>query len=366
MGDSSGLGVTQHEKVELAKALLAVRSIASAADFQKVRDILVPDTARVEVDRTIQGLSKEDEFALMCRLMGTATHLVPLEQRPVIAGDYLVPDFMARFQPSYTPLGKSKQDSQGFRCFVEVKSTQKDSYKVGGQRLSRLRAFADQFDLPLLFAIRFLRFGHYAMWALVEDDRNATALTFDYTHVFTGVRNVLWNDYFFRVNPWITFRHVFDTADADPTTFHDKARGKLREFHIISDPTHPIHGEGVVDNTAVFADLDAATFYIFFDCFDLDELEVDKRGTRTVSISEATMPCTVVDAIYRMNCLPRDEHGQVIFDPSRVLAAGLDGPPITRLFVDNLVRVLGRVTLHTVAYDFPEDQLARWRRVGGV
>jgi hypothetical protein len=37
---------------------------------------------------------------MMCRLMGTATHLVHLEQRPIISGDFIIPDFMARFAPS--------------------------------------------------------------------------------------------------------------------------------------------------------------------------------------------------------------------------------------------------------------------------
>ncbi|MBY0459396.1 MAG: hypothetical protein K2V38_18885 [Gemmataceae bacterium] len=365
MSDKPDIGISENEKVELAKTMLAVRSIASAEDFQKVRDILVPTAAKDAVDRAVQGLSKEDEFAMMCRLMGTATHLVHQEQRPVIDGDYLVPDFLARFQPDCTPLRKSSSDSQGGRCFVEVKSTEDNSFKVGGQKLRRLRAFADQFGFPLLFAVRFLRFGGHALWVIVEDDRSRNSLKITYGDLGNGVRHVLWDDFFYRVNPWICFREVYDSSATDESGYRHPTRGVLREFHIVSEPDHPMTGPGGVENTAIFTGLDAATFNNFFDCFRLKELGSEQRGHLTSALLEPTMPCCIADLIYQMNRLPRDEHGQAILDPSRVLVAADGGPPINRDFIRSIVKMVGAVTLHVIAFGPPDEQLQKWQRFGG-
>ena len=367
MNDKIELGVTQNEKVELAKALLAVKSITPDSVFQKVREILVPTAAQAAVDQALHGLSKEDEFALMCRLMGTTTHLVHQEQRPVIDGDYLVPDFLARFQPGCTPFRVSSADSQGMRCFVEVKSTEGHSFKIGGQKLRRLRAFADQFGLPLMFAVRFLRFDAHALWVLVEDNnRSANSLKIGYRDLGNGVRHVIWDDFFYRVNPWICFREVYDTSASDESWYHHPTRGVLREFHIISDPSHPMTGPGGVENTAIFTGIDAATFAIFFDCFRLKELHSGRRGSLTSVISEPTMPCSIADMLYQMNQLPRDEHGRAILDPSRVLASTDGGPPITRSFIDTIVKLVGGVTLHLIGFGPLDEQFQKWQRFGGV
>jgi hypothetical protein len=117
-------------KIERAKALKAVRDILpdTASSLDELRQ-LADDPA---VERAIEGLKQEDEFALLCRLMATATHCVHLEQRPVIAGDSLPPDFLSRFGPGYGLLSDGPVPTRGFRCFVEVKSTVKDHLKIGG------------------------------------------------------------------------------------------------------------------------------------------------------------------------------------------------------------------------------------------
>ncbi len=216
MSDHEETELSENSKVELAKALLAVRSVASAADCARIRSILVSPGAEDGIDRAVHGLSKEDEFALICRLMGRATHLVHLEQRPVIAGDYIVPDFLARFQPGCFVHGRSSSQSRGVRCLVEVKSTANDKFKIGGKNLKRLRAFADQFGLPLIFAVRFLCFEQHALWVMVEDaDQAANSLTVPYDGLTTGVRHVLWDDYFYFLPNTLYFKAVYDAASGD-------------------------------------------------------------------------------------------------------------------------------------------------------
>jgi len=366
VSDQSETGVSENEKVELAKALLAIRSIASDSDFQKIRDILVPGAAQGAVDQAVRGMSEEDEFALMCRLMGTATHLVHQEQRFVIDGDYLVPDFLARFQPGSITLRKSREDSRAIRCFVEVKSTENDVFKIGGQKLRRLRAFADQFGFPLVFAVRFLRFGQYALWVMVEDCRSGNSLKINYGHMSKGVRHILWDDCFYCVNPWISFREIYDTAGSDESGYKHATWGSLQEFHIVSDSAHPITGPGDVEDTAIFTGLDAAMFSIFFECFGLEGSQPEQKGTVTSTVFRPRFPCSIADMLYLMNRLPRDEHGRAILNASRVLAGADRAPAITRTFIESIVKMVGVAALHTLAFGPPDEQLQKWQRFGGT
>ncbi|HVK08551.1 MAG TPA: hypothetical protein VM597_07210 [Gemmataceae bacterium] len=364
--DDADTGVSQNTKMELAKALLAVKSVASSEDFRKIREILVPKAVQAAVDEAVHGLTKEDEFAMMCRLMGTATHLVRMDQRPIIDGEFLVPDFLARFQPGCTPHRQKKDSSAGHRCLVEVKSTKKHSFKVGGKKLKLLRAFADQFGLPLLFAVRFLRFEEYALWVIVEDaDRTKNHLNITYNHLSEGVRQALWDDYMYMVNPWLCFRAIYDSSSTDESGYRHSQHGLLREFHIVSDAEHPITGTGIEDNTAVFTGIDAATFALFFQCFVLEVRDSGQRDSLTSEILQATRLCSIADMLYRMNRLPRDTEGRAILDPTRLLATDDGGPPITRSFIEGVVKMVGGATLGIMTFGHPDEHLQKWQRLGG-
>jgi hypothetical protein len=55
------------------------------------------------------------------------------------------------------------------KYLVDVKSTDMDELKIGGSLLRRRRNFANEFELPLLFAVRFTGYPRFPAWALVED-----------------------------------------------------------------------------------------------------------------------------------------------------------------------------------------------------
>ena len=203
----------EYKKVEIAKIVKAIEDTGFVDEecFEALKNELVPSDIAAAVESTIKGLSEEDEFALMCRLMGTTTHLIPLQQRPILPGDYLIPDFLARFQPGCSSDGFTSQDSSGFRCFIEVKSTKEDRYKIGGSRLRRLRNLADEFGLPLLFAGRFLMFAQNAVWVFIEDsDREITSLTITLEDWVNGIRHILWDESWYLLMPGVYFIFVFD------------------------------------------------------------------------------------------------------------------------------------------------------------
>lgn len=354
----------------MAKALLAVKSVVSEDDYLRVRSLLVHPDAGDRIDQAIHGLSKEDEFALMCRLMGTATHLVHLEQRPVVAGDYLVPDFLARFQPSCSVHGKTSSQSRGFRCLVEVKSTTNDKFKIGGKKLKRLRAFADQFGLPLLFAVRFLRFEDYALWVMVEDcNRARNSLTVTYNGLTTGVRHVIWDDYFFFLPNFLYFRAVYDTACEEEGGARHERYGRQREFHIVAEEGTPISGPTVEGNAARLTGSDAFILSAFFEGFGLVEQEVRQEGTVTVqTLRPAVQFCSVADMVYSFNRLPRDDKGRAILDPSRILTGSdSDSWLVTREFIDRVAGDLFRGgVLLKMGLGEPQAHLEKWCEYGGL
>lgn len=358
--------LSSNAKIELAKALLAVRSVASQAEYEQIRSILTTEATADQVDRAVQGLSKEDEFVLMCRLMGTATHLTHLEQRPVVPGDYIVPDFLARFQPGCAIHDRRSSESKGMRCLVEVKSTTRDRFKIGGKKLRRLRAFADEFGLPLVFAVRFLRFGDYAVWVMVEDsDRTATSLTASYSDMATGLRRVLWDEYLYYVPANVSFRATFDSAvEDDGLSVLHKSFGVQRAFQIVwsRSPDDP--------DPKVFDLSKPAAFLIpmFLEGFGLREEKVECSGTQTVQTLRAeNMMCSVADMIYRINRLPMDTSGRVALDPSRILTGADEGRWLMgRDTLDMIARDLANAgILSWVGFGEPESHLNQWIACGG-
>ena len=162
--------IDQNLKVEIAKAMKQVRACIPD-QYEDFKRLVEPPELRVAAERTVSGLAEEDEFGLMCRLMGTTTHLVKLDQSPLVPGESIAPDLLGRFQPGAALLGQRAASFDGFRCLIEVKSTEaeKCSYKLGGSLLRRRREFADAMGLPLLLAVRFLRFRQHALWVICED-----------------------------------------------------------------------------------------------------------------------------------------------------------------------------------------------------
>ena len=152
-------------KIELAKALKGIKAVSSKEKYQQLLESFLDIYGKDELSNAIQGLSEEDEFALLTTLMRTASQIVGFEQRPLIKGDYIVPDFFMNFPKTKTT------------CLIDVKSTKDMKYKIGGSYLRRLRNFSDVLGHPLYIAVRFVRAKKHAMWAIVKDtDRSRTTI----------------------------------------------------------------------------------------------------------------------------------------------------------------------------------------------
>jgi hypothetical protein len=352
--------ITQASKMEQAKALKALRAVLdSEEDYPHVEKMISSSISEPELDNAIKGLAEEDEFLLICSLMETATHLTRLEQSPLIRGESIAPDFLARFRPGCYVNNAVSSECEGFRCFVEVKTTKNKQFSIGGSLLKRRRKFADEFGLPLLFAVRLLQFAQNAVWLIVEDtDRESTTLKVTINDMVNGVRHILWDEYHCLIVPGTYFVRIYDSESKDKGIYH-KQYGLQKEFHIVyKNQVIPLP-----DNQSIL-------YSALFDSFGLEEAEVKQNGSKTVeALVPQTLSCSIVDLVYRFNRLPTDEKGRVIYNPSRLIARSdgkYDAPLVTRSFIERLIAPLFETEiLGVVGIGKPGDHIEKWRRIGG-
>lgn len=357
MGDTTP--GSQASKIEIAKRLKAIKDIAETPEqYEAVKHALFPGQDLTDVEKSITGLSEEDEFALLCRLMETTTHLVRLEQNPIIAGDFIVPDFWARFQPGCRWGGLGPECSAGFTCLVEVKSTKEKSLKIGGSLLRRRRNLAKQFGLPLVFAVRFLHFQQSAIWVMVDaSDDSQTSLTVTVDDMLHGVRHVLWDEVSYLLHPDVQFRYVYDSAPPRDSVYHPD-HGQLIEFQIVGS-----------ENELTLKDWQAGWVSGFCDGFAPQPVHWKREGTVTVCTSKPqVLFCDAPSMIYKFNHLATDEGGRIVYNASKILARSdqSDAPPLmTRSLFDLTVRSIEAKGLMSAGVYGTEDPVAKWRRYGG-
>jgi hypothetical protein len=199
--------------MEQAKALRVLKGITTSdTDFEAVSKILfpTPDPAR---DRAVEGLSQEDEFAILCRAMKTCTHLARIDQAPLVGqGDSLVPDFLASFSPGCASLAlPPKSVGCTYKCFIEVKSDDKKKYKISERDLNRRQEFAHHFGLPLVFALRFKQYQGAAWLLLTSHQFRACGRTVDMTNQLNGVGHLLLDDYIIVAPNAVDVVYTWDT-----------------------------------------------------------------------------------------------------------------------------------------------------------
>lgn len=348
-------------RIEIAKALRQFKALTTTDQYKRISTI-VAESMTDTPDDAVEGLSQEDEFVMLCVLMGTSTHLAPLEQRPSIATGIMAPDLLARFQPPYDDHSGTRYPTSrhgGYRCLVEVKSTTNAKFKIGGQPLDRLRQFAKSFDLPLVFAVRFVGFPQAALWSIVEDaNPNRNSLTVGVGDLVTGLRPVIWNDHGYMLIPGTYLQVTYDSNTQDEGV------------------TNPRYGTQValqiVTHQSRFAvsKQDITTAGAFFESYGLKETQVQSKGTKTnvIYVPQQTM-LTVADLIFAMNRLARDDDGNLVHEPGRALRELADGhsPLLIKRqlveFVANRMCQIGALVL--MGLGNPGDGLKIWHGTGG-
>jgi len=351
----------QLSKIELSKTLKSIKAVATNEEFEKIFNILVPSKDARKVQDSVNGLSEEDEFALLTKLMKTANYIIGLEQRPITGGEYTIPDFYVSFKPACSIYSQSNENFEDFKCLIDVKSTKKDLFKIGGKDLRKLRKVADEFELPLLFAVRFVRFKQHALWAFVEDDRNSTYVHATYNDIVQGVRNVLWDEYTCMINPKLYIIAEFNKYVVKSSVIH-KDFGKQTKL-TVTDGNETIELD---DGSLEFL------YSAFFETYSL-EVTGTKQGTEGTTYQYLKPTISTVflaDIVFRMNRLPVDEHGSIAYDAAKLIVrsdAKIHDSLINREYVEVIIGDLIKKKFIFLGIIGDEDRhFKKWKEYGNV
>lgn len=346
-------------RIELAKALKGMKAIATEEQFEKTKKIYIQEGGEESVMSAVNGLSEEDEFAMLTKLMGTATHIIGQEQRPIIAGEYIVPDFFLNLKMGNFVNGKSIKDFSEFKCLIEVKSTEKDKFKIGGSRLQRLRNISNLMGFPLLFAIRFLRAKQNALWAIVEDNRTSTSLNVTYQDIIEGVRNVVWNEYILTINPNLIIKCMYSKSSKNNSITHS-------EFGNLRSATYTDGHVSLTQNES-----EASMTCGLLETYNLEEFKVETIDNDiTVQYLKPTnLTAFLADLIYKTNNLPVDEFGNIVYDASKLIVrsdTGAHDDLINRQMIEILAKPLvDNNLLFLGSIGDIDKQLKKWKEFGG-
>jgi hypothetical protein len=347
--------MTSRSRIEQAKALRALKGVTTSdAEFAALARTLFP-TPDPERDRALEGLSQEDEFAILCRLMGTCTHLARLDQTPLLEGnERRAPDFLASFAPGCSVLGLSRTGvGRSYSCFVEVKSVDKGRFKLSERDLTRREEFAHHFILPLVFAVRFKQLQG-AAWLLVTSRQLRTLNRgIDMLGLGSGVGHALMDDYMLVAPNAFDAVYTWDATVAKASVL-DPRHGALVALELFDKGTRV----GVPDNERLFV---AAVIETFRPTI----ASATTTGSRTTQILRvsANQGRLLTSMIYECNQLSRDQTtGKTAYDAVRITSSFDAATPHMTLFTrDHVEYIVQRHfinrRLYKVSIGVPDDQL---------
>lgn len=129
-----------------------------------------------EYNRRIKGKEKEAEFVIILKSMGCLKHLEAYDEGlSHVTGEY-TPDFQIEL-------------IDGYKMMVEVKHTEKDSYKISSGNLSRRIDYAKRHEIPLRFAVSLK--GYWGLFTSETLEEKGGKLTIS---DFGGIKSASWWD----------------------------------------------------------------------------------------------------------------------------------------------------------------------------
>jgi hypothetical protein len=351
--------------VQLAKSIKSLKTITeSHAEFEAIKKEFVPDKRMDRITQIITGLEQEDEFAILCRLMGTCQSLVGIDQTPVISNDKEIPpDFLATFSPGCSVIGKSKADiGLEYKCFIEVKSSQKTSYKISKNDFDQRINFAKRYNIPLLFAVRFWATSDAALWVIVESDYLETNnRKLDISALLKGVRHLLLDDYFLMPIPNLHVAHYYDSKTKESGVKHFMYGSQVKTVLLFQDFQYEL------------PEKDQLFFSALFDSYRLKEVQIKKFDNITVQVLKVGVQSrSLCDLLYAINRLAVDEHGDRLYDPSRLSSrfdSHINTPTfITREMIEyyTALRINSKPLFVKLAFEEPSEQFKKLNKLCSV
>lgn len=346
--------------VELAKRIKQLKGIAPQADFDTVLKQLVPTERITTVTRIIDGLSQEDEFVLLCKMLDCCSSITPLHQTPIVNSNEITPDFQATFHPGSFLSHVSSREAPPLKCMVEVKSTEKMRFKCSRSDIEKRKNFADRYGLPLLYAIRFTAVNDHAYWIMVtaEDlfDRNKV----DSSDYVDSITPLLFDNYSITTNSSFTFIRKYSKHKEGIGERHPDL-GELQSVELIS----------VDGDTYKPSPSDALFLAMLFNVFGSTKSYTETFRGESVVYSGFTLNfVTLVDAVYFLNNLISDEAGNKLYNPDRAIA-NMDSPTnptmlIPREALEGVIRRTNEACTNFFLFGMLGDEAVHAKRVEKV
>lgn len=329
--------VTQHIRnisdVELAKRIKELKGIASPATFDEIFKKIVPEEKIQTVERIINSLSQEDEFALLCKMLNCCSSITPLNQTPIIGDDEITPDFQATFHAGSFLSNVSSSDAPAFNCMVEVKSTEKLKFKCSRTDIDKRRRFSARYKLPLLYAIRFLAVKEHAFWVVMSADDLYDKNKIDSSAYVDSLGQLLFDNYSILTNSSYLLVRKYSKDKPGIGEKHETL-GELQSLELVSSDGKIYHPSST----------DSLVLAMLFSIFASIKSYTETHDGESVVYSgfELTRFLTLVDAVYYLNNMISDADGNKYYEPTRAMA-NLDSPTnptmlINRSLIEGVIK----------------------------
>ena len=345
--------------VELAKRIKELKGIAPAATFDEILKRLVPEEKLQTVERIINSLSQEDEFALLCKMLNCCSSITPLNQTPIIGEDEVTPDFQATFHAGSFLSNVSSFEAPGFNCMIEVKSTEKLKFKSSRADIDKRRRFSARYKLPLLYAIRFLAVKSHAFWVVMSADDLYDKNKIDTSTYVDSLGQLLFDNYSILTNSSYTLVRKYSKEKPGIGEKHEEL-GELQSLELVSS-------DGKVyqpDST------DSLVLAMLYGLFASSKSYTETHNGESVVYSgfELMRFLTLVDVVYYLNNIISDADGNKYYEPIRAMA-NLDSPTnptmlINRSIIEGVIRRTNEACGDFFFFGIIGDHSARVNKLG--
>lgn len=214
--------------------LKLIKSICLSCTSEDEIDEIIRNNAEgiEDAKRRVKGLLLEDEFLLLCSLMGTCHSVNGLEQGLAINNNLKVPDFAVVFNLENC-IYDSQKTLKKLPCFVEVKTSDGfETSDISKGFYNKYVKYANLFDLPLFVASRLQINDRQQYWIIQsskqfsERSRRASV-----ENLCNSMNHILLNDFFISPTQDVMVTMVFTKKPIDSSAFH-KGLGYLYSVEI--------------------------------------------------------------------------------------------------------------------------------------
>lgn len=149
--------------IDKLKGFFELKKSLSSKEYQDLLNLL-SDEEKQRLKHIELGLSKEDEFILISKLLGKCNSIQKVDQsKYIIKNNMKPPDLLATYKKNSDTSIEDKKNQ--ITIFIEVKRNHKKIWKISNRDFDRRVRYANLNGIPLFFAINFT-YANLNLWTL--------------------------------------------------------------------------------------------------------------------------------------------------------------------------------------------------------